>query len=270
MPLAFDSHRRGGNRSCTLMIFLLSALTGTLSAAVGHSPERDAAAIGTLQSAITALGGAGVIGSIQDCILTGSVLYGDGSTKLLNWTIAGAEFRQELDIPSGGSSVFYSGHGSPASTRNGTTTALRYHIARANLPLYLPPYVLFQELGNAALTLRYVGLVQLNGKNAIQVHISDDSDLVGTLVTAQEWYFDPVSFLPLQVQFRQPSNENAADYWNATFVFSAYLQFSGVLAPSTVSYFDDSTTNKTISMTSVIFNSGVAQSVFNPPQGGGQ
>jgi hypothetical protein len=270
MSFALKSRSLVSNRRCTLTIFLLIALTATLNAAVGQGPERDAAAISTLQNAIAALGGASAIGSIQDCILIGSITYSDRSTKTFNWTIAGVEFRRELDFPNGGSSVFYSGHGSPAWTRNGTTSVLHYHVARASLPLYLLPYVLFQELNNSILTLKYVGAVQLNGSKVIQVHISDDSDAVGTLVTPQEWYLDPVSLLPVAVQFREPSNENAADYVNATYAFSQFVPFSGVLVPSTIFYAEDNSPNRTITIGSVTFNSGVSQSIFNPLQGGGQ
>jgi hypothetical protein len=266
-----DSARIKSVATRRLTSFLLViGLVATASAAA-HTPERDAAAISTLQSAITALGGANLVGAIQDCILTGSILYSDGTTKTFNWTIAGVEFRRELDFPSGGTSVFFSGHGSPAWDKNGTTSALNYHVARANLlPLYLPPYALFQELNNSIYTLKYVGVVQLNGKNVVQVHISDDSDAVGTLVTPQEWYFDPVSFLPVEVQFRQPANENAGNYANATFNLSQFAPFSGVLVPSTISYSQDNLPNETITIGTVTFNTGVSPQVFDPPQGGGQ
>jgi hypothetical protein len=271
MSLTFRLNWLVRNGLGALSVSLLAiSLVAAAGAAVAHTPERDASAISTLQSAITALGGATLLGSIQDCILTGSVLYSDGSTKNFNWTIAGVEFRRELDSPNGGSSVFYSGHGSPASIRNGITSAVNYHVARASLPLYLPPYVLFQELNNSANTLKYVGGAQFNGQNVIQVHISDDSDPVGTMVTPQEWYFDPVSFLPIAVQFREPSNENAADYENATYTFSPFVLTNGVLLPTAISYSDDNSPNRTITISSVTFNSGVSQTVFNPPQGGGQ
>jgi hypothetical protein len=258
-----------GHTVAVLVVMILLLIVGTAGAAA-QGPERDSAAISTLQSAITALGGSNVISAIQDCILTGTISYNDGSSKTFNWTIAGIEFRRELDFPNGGSNIFFSGHGSPAWTRNGTTSVLNYHVARANLPFYLPPYVLYQELDNPIYTLRYVGAAQLNGKNAIQVHISDDSDKAGTLVTPQEWYFDPVSFLPLQVQFRQPSNENAANYLNATFNLSQFTPFNGVLVPSTISYSQNNVANEVIAIGTVTFNTGVPPQVFDPPQGGGQ
>jgi hypothetical protein len=252
--------------SAIAVLVLMMGLIAAASAAP-QGPERDSAAISTLQSAITALGGSNAVAAIQDCILTGST-NSNGMSRTFKWTIAGSEFRQEMATANGATGVFVSGHGSPAWTLNGNTAALNYHVARANPPLYLPPYVLFQELSNPIYTLKYVGVVQLNGKNALQVHISDDSDSVGTLVTQQEWYFDSVSFMPLRVQFREPANENAANYINATFDFSQFGAINSVLVPSAISYSNDNGGNRTITIGAVTFNSGVSQSLFDPPQGG--
>jgi hypothetical protein len=250
------------------VLVLMMGLTAAVSA-VTQSPVRDSAAISTLQSAITALGGENAVAAIQDCILTGSILNSNGTSNNFNWTIAGSEFRIEATTAKGGTNVFLSGHGSPAWVLNGNASALNSYVARANLPFYLPPYVLFQELNNPIYTLKYVGPVQLNGNQVIQVHISDDSDPVGTQVTPQEWYFDPVSFLPVRVQFREPANENAADYGNATFDMSQFTLFDAVLAPATISY-SNGVVSETITIGAVTFNSGVSQSVFDPPQGGQQ
>jgi hypothetical protein len=252
--------------SAIAALILMMGLTAGASAAT-QSPERDSAAISTLQSVITALGGSNAVASIQDCILTGSILNSDGTSGSFNWTIAGSEFRIETTAANGGSNVFVSGHGSPAWTMNGNTSALNSYMARANLPFYLPPYGLLQELNNPAYTLKYIGVVLLNGAKAIQVHISDDSDPVGTLVTPQEWYFDSVSFLPVRVQVREPANESAANYGTATYDMSQFVSVKGVLVPYKISYSND-TTNEVLSIGTVTFNSGVSQDVFDPPQGG--
>jgi hypothetical protein len=252
--------------SAFAVLFLIVGLLAAANAAT-QSPERDAAAVSTLQSAITALGGSNAVAAIQDCILTGSIANQDGTSTNFTWTIAGSEFRIETTTGKGGSNVFLSGHGSPAWVLNGNTSALNYYVARANLPFYLPPYVLLQELQNPIYTLKYVGAVQLNGTNVIQVHISDDSDPVGTLVTPQEWYFDSVSFLPVRVQVREPANESAANYGTATYDMSQFVSVKGVLVPYKISYSND-TTNEVLSIGTVTFNSGVSQDVFDPPQGG--
>jgi hypothetical protein len=234
-----------------------------------NGPQRDASAITVLQNSVSAMGGANVIGSVQDCILTGSIVNANGTSNSFNWTIAGSEFRIQTTTANGGTNVFLSGHGTPAWVMNGNTISLNSYMGRANLPFYLPPYVLYQELNNPIYTLKYVGTVQLNGANVVQVHISDDSDPVGTLVTAQEWYFDPVSFLPVHVQYREPSNDSASDYTTSTLDMTQFVPISGVLVPTTITYSSSGAT-ETITIAVVTFNSGVSQSVFNPPQGGQQ
>lgn len=246
----------------------ISGISVTPASAAKNSPQRDAAALTALQNAITALGGTNAVAAIQDCILTGSVAYGDGTSRTFTWTIAGVEFRRETTTANGTVTVFLSGHGSPAWLLGGNTTSLSSFMGRANFPLYLPPYALFQELSNPVYTIRYVGPTQVNGVNVLQIHISDDSDAAGALVTPQEWFLDPVSFLPVQVQFRQPSNENAADYVNTTFAFSKWMSLTGVLVPSAISYTQDNLANETILISGATFNTAVPPQVFDPPQGG--
>lgn len=253
----------------TIAVLVLMMGLVTAASAVTQSPERDAAAISTLQSAITALGGSNAIAAIQDCILTGSILNQNGKTTNLTWTIAGSEFRSETTTAKGGTNVFLSGHGSPAWIVNGNTLALNAYVARANLPFYLPSVVILQELQNPAYTLRYIGTVQLNGASVIQIHVSDDSDSVGAMVTPQEWYFDPVSLLPIRVQFREPANEDVTNYSTGTYDMSQFTPVNGVLVPYTISHFDDMTV-EVLSVATVTFNSGVSPSVFDPPQGGKQ
>jgi hypothetical protein len=252
-------------KSTVVTLVVMVGLVVTTSAA--QNPERDSSAISTLQSAITALGGSNVIAGIQDCILTGSILNQNGTNTKFTWTTSGSEFRIETTARNGGTNVFVSGHGSPAWIMNGNTSALNYYMARANLPFYLPPYVLLQELQNPIYTLRYIGAVQVNGTSVIQIHISDDSDPVGTLVTPQEWYFDSVSFLPVRVQVREPANESAANYGTATYDMSQFVPVNGVMVPYKISYSND-TTNEVLSIGTVTFNSGVSQSIFDPPQRG--
>jgi len=250
-----------------IAVLLVGVALSTAASAVAQSPQRDAAALSTLQNAVTALGGSNAVASIQDCILTGSILNADGSTNTFHWTIAGSEFRIETTTANGGTNVFLSGHGAPAWVMNGKPSSLNSYMARANLPFYLPPYVLVQELNNPIYTVKYVGVVQLNGTNVVQVHVSDDSDAIGTLVTSREWYFDPVSFLPVRVQYREPSNDGPSDYSGATLDMSSFVAFGGVMVPTAIAYAGTSAT-ETISVGTVTFNSGVSPDVFDPPQGG--
>jgi len=257
-------------KSTQQFFFAIVLLAIPISAVAQKSPpQRDASAITTLQSAIAVLGGTPAMASIQDCVLTGTTTPTSGSARNFTWTVAGSEFRIEATT-NNDSAVFVSGHGSPARITNGTASPLNYHMARAQLPLYLPGYILFEELSNSQLTLKYVGPVTLNGLKAVQVHISDDSDPVGSLVTAQEWYFDPGSFQPLSVEFREPSNDNAADYVNAAYQFSQFQVVNGISGPTQLAYYEENVQVAVMTAASVTFNSGVSPSVFDAPQGGQQ
>lgn len=251
----------------TILLILLAIPTSAI--AQQPPPQRDASAIRTLQSAIAALGGAPAMASIQDCVLTGTTTPTSGSTKSFTWTIAGSEFRIETNNGRG-TNIFLSGHGSPARISNGTASPLNYHMARAQLPLYFPGYILFEELSNSQLTLKYVGPVIVNGLKALQVHISDDSDSMGSLVTTQEWYFDPVSLQPLRVEFREPSNDNAADYIDAAYQFSQFQLVNAISVPSQLTYYEGKVQVAAMTIASVTFNSGVPPDVFDAPQGGQQ
>ena len=232
---------------------------------------RDGAAISLLQSSVSAMGGTNNWASVVDWTITGSVSMSASAqaSKTFSWKGAGREFRLEVD-DSTSTSVFLSGHGTPARISNGTSTAINYHVARASLPFYLPAYVLQRELNNSQLTLRYVGAATTNGRSALQVHVSDDSDAVGSLVTPHDWYFDPTSFLPLRVEFRLPANENAADYVKGAFDFAQFQPIAGLLVPFQVVLSRDYPPAKAFAVASVVFNSGLPVSVFDPSNGGNQ
>src|SRR5271169_493980 len=219
-------------RSAALLLLFAIALPANAQG----GPVRDASAIAVLQNSASAMGGLSSWQSIQDWTIAGKVsISGSGRpANKFSWIGSGTEFRLETDTSST-ANIFLSGHGSPARIFDGTVTSINYFVARANPPLYLPGVRLVQELNNSQLTIQYVGTAVVHGVAAVQIHVSDDSDVVGSLVTPHEWYFDATKFLPLQVQFRLPPNENAADYLTGTLDFWQLQPVNGLLAPSQIS-----------------------------------
>jgi hypothetical protein len=253
------------------LILILLFFSITLPASGQGGPVRDASAIAVLQNSETAMGGLGSWQSIQDWTMTGTAsVTGSGQPPSnFSWIGAGAEFRLEADT-SNLQNIFLSGHGSPSWMSNGTVKSLNTFVSRATPPFYLPGVRLLQELGNQQLTIQYVGSATVHGTAAIQIHVSDDSDSQGSLVTPHEWFFDAASFLPLQVQFRLPPNEDPSSYINGIQDFWQFQMTNGVLVPSQISLARGSDSSKTFAVNSVTFNSGVPQSTFDAPQGGGQ
>lgn len=255
----------------TRQVILLALITTSWLANAQGGPVRDASAIAVLQNSVSAMGGLSTWQTIQDWTITGTISVSGSSQAASNftWIGAGTEFRMETDTSST-TKLFLSGHGSPARISNGSVNPINYHVARANPPLYLPGVRVMQELNNRQLTLHYVGAATVHGVTAVQIHVSDDSDAGGSLVTPHEWYFDATTFLPLQVQFRLPANENAAQYTSGSFDFWQFQTVNGMLVPSQLSVSQDYAPTKLFAVGSVAFNSGVPQFEFDPPQGGVQ
>jgi hypothetical protein len=255
-----------------IALFVVPLLSITVTVRKAHAQaQQDPQALTVFQSSISAMGGSSQWASIQDWTITGTLTAtgSSQSSSTFNWIGSGLEFRLERDTSST-TSVFVSGHGSPAWLRNGNQTAIKEYVARANPPFYLPGVLLSLELSNQALTIHYVGPTLLNGTSAIQVHVCDNSDAQGTLVTPHDWFFDPTSFLPLQVQFRLPPNENPSSYINGTMTFSAFQQVASLLVPKKIVLSKSPTPTESFVLRSIVFNSGVPQSMFNSVQGGGQ
>jgi hypothetical protein len=153
---------------------------------------------------------------------------------------------------------------------NGKVSRINYHVARGNFPYYLPGLLLSRELANPNFTVKFVGSANIDGRQAIQIHLSDGSEKLASLVTPQEWYFDLSSGLPLRVEFRIPLNENAAAFIKGSYDFSDFRTVSGMLTPFQISFSQERLPLRIISFNSVTFNTAVSPSVFDAPKGEGQ
>jgi hypothetical protein len=229
---------------------------------------RDDQALKILEVAIGSLGAANSVNTVHDCVLTGTS-ESDSNPNLgreFTWTIAEDEFR--FDVKSAkGTGFFVSGHGTPANMSNGKLSRVNYHVAKGNVPYYLPGLLLSREITNPSFGVTYVGLADIGGRQAAHVHLGDLSNKLASLVTPQEWYFDLSSGLPLRVEFRIPPNENAADFIKGTYDFSDFRSVGGMLTPFQISFSEGYLPLRVIHFNSVTFNVGVSQSVFDAPQG---
>lgn len=254
-----------------VLIFSALFLSGAPASSQNTSPpRRDARAITIVQQSITAMGGAASIANISSWTAHGISQplknSANSETRSFTWTVSGNDFRSELG-GGGHSYVFVSGHGSPQSDVDGKTHAINYHVARAMLPFYFPVYMLSLEINNLDYTILYVGTETLEGRSVIHIHTSDDTDDIGTLVTPQEWYFDPTTLLPLRVNFRLPANENAEIYHTGAFEFSNYMPTDGLQVPYSLTYYEQDKSRASITIQSFVLNSQPAPSLFDASQG---
>lgn len=252
---------------CALFLALFILLPP--SALAQRNPVRDASALTVMQNSITAMGGSLGWSAVEDWTISGAESVNNSPKGTFTWIGAGLEFCHTTQTANY-TNQYLSGHGSPASIANGATSPLNVFISRASPPFYLPGVRLTQELANSGLTIQYIGSSITHGVPSIQIHVSDDTDTIGALVTPHDWFFDAVTLLPLQVQQRIPPNQNASDYVNSTLDFWQYQTVTGLSVPAQMSSAVDGDTTTSFSLDSVIFNSGVSPSTFDLPTGGGQ
>jgi hypothetical protein len=264
-------------RSCEFTLVVLSymfALTGAANSAFGQQPSsspqpvRDAQAIAVVQSAIAALGGAGAVAAISDARITGTEQDSsnpDATPATFTWQTAGVEFSSTVQN-SNGAYTEVSGHGAPAQFKNGSWVLMNPYVSRAELPFHLPILALYAEIQNPNITFQFVGSGTVEGKPAIHVHVADNSDSMGQLVTGQEWYFDPASYLPVRVEYKWPDKRNPNDTSPGALEFSNYNAVNGVNVPYQLKI-QVSQLILQATVTSAVFNSGLPASTFDPPAG---
>jgi hypothetical protein len=268
--------------SCALARSLVVALLILFTSVVGSAqsqappstsqPTRDPQAIAVVQSAIAALGGVSTVVAITDTTVTGTepdISNPGGPPVPFTWQTAGVEFCATTQNSIGVYTAL-SGHGVPAQLKNGNWIPLPPYVSRAELAFYLPALVLFGEIQNVNYTLQYIGPGTVDGNAAIHVHVADNSDATGQLVTAQEWYFDPTSFLPVRVEYAIPDERNVNNSIPASMEFSNYENVSGLAVPFQITIQASDLLLLTANVTSVVFNSGLSASTFDPPVAGAQ
>lgn len=241
------------------------------STSASQTATRDPQAVAIIQTALAAMGGSGLVGTIQSSVESGNTANlsaSDTNPATFISTYAGGEFREEVTASSG-SHVLVSNAGAPQDFRDGSWQVQPPVVVRTNLPFHIPALVLFNDLANAGYSFAYLGATTLDGNSVVHIRAVDTSDLAGQLFTAQDWYFNATSGLPARVVVKIPTSAQPKDALPETIDFSNFQVVSGVLVPFqlaiTVGPLEWVATASSIS-----FNTNVDASQFAPSSGGAQ
>lgn len=231
--------------------------------------ERDADAIAVLQRAVSLMGG-GAIPQVRDCVVGGTIEAVPGgwlTSGSFVWKDSGAEFRYENPSASGRTTAV-SGRGRPAVLRADGVKRYNAHVSEAKIPPHLAALVLYRALSDERYKVVFLGEEVLNGIRVLRIQTSLEKDEVSAVTTVQDWLLDAVSGLPIRVEYRLPSNQNALDYLPAALEFSNFQYISGVAVPVRISFFLGGQYSGVATLNSVIFNVGISSSEFDAPAGG--
>ncbi len=258
-------------RLALVSCFLACALSTYAQQPSILQPVRDAQAIAIVQQSLVAMGGTAAIGQVQNSVVTGTTVdptRQQAATESFTWTYAGNQFRL-ADSAATGSHVLVSSSGSPQDFHDGAWFSVSPVMVRTNLAFHIPALVLFGEMQNPGYSFIFIGAATLNGKSATHIQARDDSDTTGHLFTPQDWYFDPVSGLPLRVEYQIPISQNPDDSLRASMDFSNFQAVSGILVPFQLSI-AEGPVSFISTVTSTSFNTTIDSSGFAPSAGGAQ
>lgn len=258
--------------------FVALAIFATVIALAQSPPNgartepRDPKALSIVNSALTSLGGAAALGSIQDMTVQATCQYhgaSSGATTTSGTTTLitkGKEFRYDNQTGDESNST-RSGHGKPVVISGSEVTPITQFTAAASLPYHAPELLLYRELNDHQIGLLYRGIEQLQQGPANVVQVTPMIGGAPLSQNSQLWYFDASSNLPVMIRYRVPSESSPAIVSTWTITLGPYTTLGDVVVPSQFTNSDDAE-SATCQITSTVANSSPADSVFDAPTSG--
>jgi hypothetical protein len=232
----------------------------------GFAQQRDPVALAWLQQAVNLMGGP-AIAQVHSAVMQGNLQSSMASASgPFSWENAGSEFRYE-NPSQGDVSLFLSGHGQPTFTDSRGTLRLSSESAIADFPAHLVAVVLLDRLADTTCEVTSLGTVTVGGAAVVEVRTRYISNAAAAAVTELDWYFDPKSGLPVQVDHRIPVANQPDNLQQVSVGLSKFAMESGVLVPHQLRFYSGGDLRVTASITSVSFNGTINPGDFDPPQG---
>jgi outer membrane lipoprotein-sorting protein len=244
-------------------LFAISALVGL--AAAQSVPSNSPQALTVLRQAVTAMGGSAPGDSTASgtITITAGSLTENGTIVVL--TRGGDQtFEQILTAEAG--TVVYS-QGSASQVQGAIVTQLPMElVVTAQCPDFPLP-LLVSVLNGPNSAYKYVGLETLNGVSVHHIQFWNSfastpqlSVLAG--FSRRDIWVDATSGLPLRISYIDHPAQGAVAATSVDVTFSNYTTFGGVLYPTTIQKSLNGTPWATITITSVVFNTGLTDANF--------
>lgn len=259
-------------RRALFIVFLLTSVS--LNALLAKRPAKtgaaaqDLAAVAIVNQAVAATGGQSTSTPLSTVQLVGTATTpGDTSgitvtaTMTYQATSAGFEFRRESQIGVR-DTVFVSGYGSPAQSSNGYVQTFEASIGAAIGPTQVPLMVLSQSLSNANYQISLGTTQQIGSVNATHVQITNTANGENQTYTVEDWFFDPSTGLPVEVQCVVPDVNDPTNSVVGTEDFANWQIVSGLLVPLQITDSVGGTLVDSLTISSVTINPSLDPSMF--------
>jgi len=256
------------SRKCwaLLLVPLLLSLTVSGQTPGTTSVQRDPQAVAAVQQAVKAMGGTAPSDSTATGAITrvaGSLTESGTITILTRGTTQTAE---QINVPSGQTTAVYS-NGQAAETTPSNSGAVVMELAVTDQTPDFPLPWLVAALNNSDESLQYIGQETLNGTAALHVRATNTFTSQPRLqklapLSVQDAWFDASSGLPLKIAYTRQAGGGAAPRIPVALFFSNWTNVSGVIYPFQIQKSYNGTPWQTISIQSVVFNTGLTAAQF--------
>jgi hypothetical protein len=238
------------------------------------SPVRDPQGVAVLTQSLNAVGGAAVIGSIEDFTGTGTItFYWAGSQDPAAVTARGMgifNFRVDAALPTGTRTWAVSNYSGVLIAPDGSrANSAFYNLVTAG-SMTLPYVRIAAALSDQSTSITYVGSVSLNGRQAYQVHLVEQTNATPSLLRimpdlgAYDLYIDSTSFLVTELTETVRSESNFTQSYPHEIDFTNYQKVGGIQAPFAIAERIGGQETWSITLNTIAFNGGLTAAIFTP------
>jgi hypothetical protein len=255
-----------------VLLILSLAITGSPPASL-LAVTKDPQGVAALAQAITADGGAQLLGSVGDFTATGTITFFWAGQQVQGpATLRGRgtdQFRLDAVLSQGTRSYAVSHGWGKLKDTDGTVTPIPYHDT-INIGVLSFPYLdILAELSDPLTAISYVGLVQNgDGTQSIEVDtqrqwpatVDPDGSLSALCVT--KYFLDPQSYLVTRVQDMTHPVETFTEAYVHELDLGAYSVIGGINVPTLVAEQVGGQTIWQSQLTSINWNTGLTDQDF--------
>jgi len=254
-------------RLAVAVVFLFCALC-----ALGQTrPTSDQLAITLAQQSISALTDGTAINDTTLNANVTSILGADHESGSATLRAKGInESRIDLSLNTSGvrsdvRNVLTSGPAGAWSTNGGPATAYTNHNCWVDAVWFFPELSSLSQTANPNFVFKYIGLTQHGAVNAQHIQIFQWSSQDATIphLSTMDFYLDPVSSLPLAIDFKVHSDSDMNVDIPVEIGFANYQRVSGVQVPFHIQRMLNGGVVLDATLTSATLNGGLADTLFS-------
>jgi len=253
-------------RLAVVLLVSLVASSWTQSAAQQSASSRDPQAFAVLQQAITAMGGS----APSDSTASGTITTNSGSSTdngtFLIMTRGTGQTSEQIQTAHEAVTLVYSQE-SAAQVQDGNLTALPIESAVTSQSALFPLPLLIGMLNDPDSAYSYVGLETFNGASVHHVQVWTSFASIPTLAplasfSTHDLWLDATSGIPLRISYNNHLGQGAANSVAFDVMLSNYQGVNGIQFPFLITKSVNGTPWATITINSVVFNTGLTDANF--------